>query len=104
MNPVPPVTKALMARHRIPRLEAVSAVENGSTRRAAQRAMTIGVGPGETDLSELRELLRTAGVAVAGEVVERRGPPGPDPHFWGGEPAPAEKGPEGARAQPTPRA
>src|SRR5215210_3611325 len=81
MNPVPPVTKALMARDRIPRLEAVDAVQNGSTRRAAQRALTIGVGPGETDLSELRELLRTAGVAVHGELVQRRDRPDPDRYF-----------------------
>src|SRR5690242_4342751 len=85
MNPVPPVTKAFMARHRIPRLEPVSAVENGSTRRAAQRAMTIGVGPGETDLSELRELLLTAGVAVTGELVQRREQPDPDRYFGRGK-------------------
>src|SRR5215211_531717 len=85
MNPVPPVTKALMARHRIPRLEVVSAVDNGSTRRAAQRALTIGVGAGETDLAELRELLRTAGVAVTGEMVQRRERPDPDRYFGRGK-------------------
>src|SRR3954468_7071242 len=85
MKPVPPVTKALMARHRIPRLEAVDAVQNGSTRRAAQRALTIGVGPGETDLSELRELLRTAGVAVTGELVQRRDRPDPDRYLGRGK-------------------
>src|SRR5829696_5648730 len=72
MKPVPPVTNALMARHRIPRLERVDAVQNGATRRAAQRALAIGVAPGQLDLSELRELLRTAGVAVTGELVQRR--------------------------------
>jgi GTP-binding protein HflX len=74
-----------MARHRIPRLEAVNAVQNGATRRAAQRALTIGVGPGETDLSELRELLRTAGVAVTGEMVQRRDRPDPDRYFGRGK-------------------
>jgi GTPase len=74
-----------MARHRIPRLEAVNAVQNGATRRAAQRALTIGVGPGETNLSELRELLRTAGVAVTGEMVQRRDRPDPDRYFGRGK-------------------
>jgi len=63
----------------------VDAVQNGSTRRAAQRALTIGVGPGETDLSELRELLRTAGVAVAGELVQRRDRPDPDRYLGRGK-------------------
>src|SRR3954452_4584907 len=85
MNPVPPVTNALMEPDRIPRLEPVDAVQNGSTRRAAQRALTIGVGPGETDLSELRELLRTAGVAVTGEMVQRREQPDPDRYFGRGK-------------------
>ena len=66
-------------------LEAVDAVQNGSTRRAAQRALTIGVGPGETDLSELRELLRTAGVAVTGEMVQRREKADPDRYFGRGK-------------------
>src|SRR5688572_28007147 len=96
MKPVPPVTKALMAREPTrgqtpqrrgltPTLEAVEAVQNGSTRRAAQRALIIGVGPEETDLAELRELLRTAGVAVAGELVQRRDRPDPDRYFGRGK-------------------
>ena len=40
--------------------------------RARQRALCIAAAPGEPDLAELRELLRTAGVAVAGEMVQRR--------------------------------
>ena len=60
-------------------------IQNGSTRRAAQRAMTIGVGPEETDLAELRELLRTAGVAVSGEMVQRRDRPDPDRYFGRGK-------------------
>jgi GTP-binding protein HflX len=74
-----------MAKHRIPRLEPVDAVKNGSTRRAAQRALTIGAGPDDTDLSELRELLRTAGVAVTGEMVQRRDRPDPDRYFGRGK-------------------
>src|ERR671910_130776 len=105
MKPVPPVTKALTAGHRIPvtapgrrrrhqdagrdargaMLETVQRSENGDTRRARQRALTIGVAPGEPDLSELRELLRTAGVAVTGELVQRRDRPDPDRYFGRGK-------------------
>jgi GTP-binding protein HflX len=85
MNPVPPVTKALTARDRIPRLEAVQQTPNGDTRRARQRALTIGVAPNDLDLTELRELLRTAGVAVSGEMVQRRERPDPDRYFGRGK-------------------
>jgi len=63
----------------------VDAPQNGATRRAAQRALTIGVAPGEGDLSELRELLRTAGVAVTGEMIQRRDRPDPDRYFGRGK-------------------
>src|SRR5215216_5392057 len=85
MNPVPPVKKAFTARDRIPRLEAVQQSSNGDTRRAAQRALTIGVAPGDLDLTELRELLRTARVAVAGEMIQRRERPDPDRYFGRGK-------------------
>jgi GTP-binding protein HflX len=58
---------------------------NGDTRRAAQRALAIGVAPGDLDLTELRELLRTAGVAVTGEMVQRRERPDPDRYFGRGK-------------------
>ena len=58
---------------------------NGDTRRAVQRAFTIGVAPGDLDLTELRELLRTAGVAVVGEMVQRRERPDPDRYFGRGK-------------------
>ena len=74
-----------MAGDRIPRLEAVDAAQNGATRRAAQRALAIGVAPDHLDLSELRELLRTAGVAVTGEMVQRRERPDPDRYFGRGK-------------------
>jgi GTPase len=53
--------------------------------RARQRALCIAVGPQEPDLAELRELLRTAGVAVAGELTQRRAKPDPDRYFGKGK-------------------
>jgi GTPase len=53
--------------------------------RARQRALCIAVGPEEPDLAELRELLRTAGVAVAGELTQRRASPDPDRYFGKGK-------------------
>jgi GTP-binding protein HflX len=53
--------------------------------RARQRAFCIGAGPNEPDLSELKELLRTAGVAVAGELTQRRPEPDPDRYFGKGK-------------------
>src|SRR4051794_6229141 len=53
--------------------------------RARQRALLIAAAPDEPDLSELRELLRTAGVAVAGEMTQRRAEPDPDRYFGKGE-------------------
>ncbi len=56
--------------------------------RARQRALAIGVSdvdPEQTPLAELRELLRTAGVATAGEMVQRREEPDPDRYFGRGK-------------------
>jgi GTP-binding protein HflX len=53
--------------------------------RARQRALCIAAGPDEADFSELRELLRTAGVAVAGELHQRRAAPDPDRYFGKGK-------------------
>src|ERR687886_2554535 len=53
--------------------------------RARQRAMVVAVAPEEPDLAELRELLRTAGVAVAGELRQRRAQPDPDRYFGKGK-------------------
>src|SRR3954466_6624593 len=53
--------------------------------RAVQRAMVIAAAPEEPDLAELRELLRTAGVAVAGEMTQRRAQPDPDRYFGKGK-------------------
>ena len=54
-------------------------------RRARQRALLISAGPEEHDLSELGELLRTAGVAVAGEMTQKRATPDPDRYFGKGK-------------------
>jgi GTP-binding protein HflX len=53
--------------------------------RARQRALVIAAAPEEPDLSELRELLRTAGVAVAGELTQRRQRPDPDRYVGKGK-------------------
>src|SRR5436853_1823592 len=53
--------------------------------RARQRALLIAAGPDEPDLAELRELLRTAGVAVAGELHQRRPRPDPDRYLGKGK-------------------
>src|SRR3954447_7132169 len=53
--------------------------------RARQRTLVIGVGPHEPDLAELKELLRTAGVAVSGELTQRRPNPDPDRYFGKGK-------------------
>ena len=53
--------------------------------RARQRALVIAAGPEDADLSELGELLRTAGVAVAGELQQRRPRPDPDRYFGRGK-------------------
>ena len=53
--------------------------------RARQRALCIAAGPDEPHLAELRELLRTAGVAVVGEMTQRRPAPDPDRYLGKGK-------------------
>jgi GTP-binding protein HflX len=53
--------------------------------RARQRALLIAAGSQEPDLAELRELLRTAGVASMGELIQRREHPDPDTYFGKGK-------------------
>ena len=53
--------------------------------RARQRALCIAAGPEEVDLGELGELLRTAGVAVTGELQQRRERPDPDRYLGRGK-------------------
>jgi GTPase len=58
--------------------------------RAAQRAFCIAALPDGDDLSELEELLRTAGVAVVGEMVQRREQPHPNTYLGPGKVAEAK--------------
>jgi GTPase len=59
-------------------VETRAGVENP---RAKQRALVVGVMPsGDGSLDELKELLRTAGVATAGELIQHR--ESPDPHRY----------------------
>jgi len=62
-----------------------------SNPRARQRALTIGIVDGRATtaagdpLAELKELLRTAGVATAGELVQQRESPDPDRYLGRGK-------------------
>ncbi len=53
--------------------------------RARQRALCIATPRGDDDLLELRELLATAGVAVVGELIQRRDRPHPDSYLGPGK-------------------
>ena len=59
--------------------------DNGFIGRARQRAYCIGVSPTGDDLSELQELLRTAGVAVVGSIVQHRERPHPNLYLGPGK-------------------
>ncbi len=59
-----------------------------SNPRARQRALAIGIADGHEDgepLAELKELLRTAGAATAGEMLQQRSAPDPDRYFGRGK-------------------
>ncbi|UGS36657.1 GTPase HflX [Capillimicrobium parvum] len=59
---------------------------NGApTGRARQRAVMIAALPAGDDLSELQELLRTAGVAVVGQEVQHRETPHPNTYVGPGK-------------------
>jgi GTPase len=58
---------------------------NGTTGRAKQRAYLIAALETGDDLSELRELLRTAGVAVVGQAVQHRDKPHPNTYLGPGK-------------------
>ena len=83
MKPVAPVTNAFTAATG-PTLVGVADARRPNAR-ARQRAFLIAAGPDEPDLAELGELLRTAGVAVAGEMTQKRPQPDPDRYFGKGK-------------------
>lgn len=66
---------------------AAKASHNGSepTQRAIQRALCVGALAEGDDLAELGELLRTAGVAVVGEMVQHREAPHPNTYLGPGK-------------------
>ncbi|MBV9943760.1 MAG: GTPase HflX, partial [Solirubrobacterales bacterium] len=78
-----------MQRDRQPSSQPSAAALNGQRPRgrARQRAFLIAVVPdgGEEQLAELRELLRTAGVAGVGELVQRRDHPHPNTYLGAGK-------------------
>src|SRR5271155_3476384 len=55
------------------------------TQRALQLSFCVAALPEGDDLAELSELLRTAGVAVVGEMVQRREPPHPNTYLGPGK-------------------
>lgn len=59
--------------------------EGATQPRAKQRAYCIAALPDGDDLSELRELLRTAGVAVVGQMVQHREQPHPNTYLGPGK-------------------
>ena len=65
----------------------MEASQNGSSRRARQRALAIGIVDGRDEgepLAELKELLLTAGVATVGTATQQRPQPDPDRYFGRG--------------------
>ena len=74
-----------------------------SNPRARQRALAIGIVDGREDgdpLAELKELLRTAGVATAGEAVQQRAAPDPDRYLGRGKLAELKAADRRLRRQP----
>ena len=89
MSP-PPLQSEQVQRSRNGRNTQTRYAANGagfSKPRARQRALAVGICADEADdtLAELKELLRTAGVATAGEMVQQRSAPDPDRYFGRGK-------------------
>ena len=64
----------------------VTPIDTAKIRRARQRALMIAVDQtGESTLDEMSELLKTAGVATVGEMLQRRSEPDPDRYFGQGK-------------------
>jgi GTPase len=73
-----------------PKLATLAGDGSQPAQRARQRAFCIAALPEGEDLSELEELLRTAGVAVVGEMVQRRELPHPNTYLGPGKVAEAK--------------
>src|SRR3954465_5017443 len=74
-----------MQRSRNGRLTQTASSDGAPTGRARQRAVMIAALPEGEDLSELQELLRTAGVATVGQMVQHREHPHPNSYFGPGK-------------------
>lgn len=72
-------------RSRNGRMTETRARTSAAAGRAKQRAFMIGALEEGDDLSELRELLRTAGVAVVGQLVQHRERPHPNTYLGPGK-------------------
>jgi GTP-binding protein HflX len=74
--------------------------QNGAQQapRAVQRAFCVGALEQGDDLAELGELLRTAGVAVVGEMAQHRGRPHPNTYLGPGKVAEAKAAAKAADA------
>jgi GTP-binding protein HflX len=68
-----------------PKAAGVAANGTEAVQRARQRALCVAALPEGDDLGELAELLRTAGVAVVGELVQRREKPHPNTYLGPGK-------------------
>jgi GTP-binding protein HflX len=74
-----------MTRGRNGRVAQTAALDGQPVGRARQRALAIGVLEHGEDLSELEELLRTAGVATVGQMVQHREQAHPNTYFGPGK-------------------
>src|SRR3954453_1415532 len=74
-----------MQRSRNGRTTQTASSDGAQTGRARQRAVMIAALPEGDDLSELQELLRTAGVATVGQIVQHRDKPHPNTYVGPGK-------------------
>ena len=72
---------------------------NGQPARARQRAFCVAALPEGDELAELAELLRTAGVGVVGEMIQRRETPHPNTYLGPGKVAEAKAAAQRRRRQ-----
>src|SRR3954452_5310822 len=74
-----------MQRSRNGRTTQTASSDGARTGRARQRALMIAALPDGEDLSELQELLRTAGVGTVGQLVQHREHPHPNTYLGPGK-------------------